>query len=117
MANPVVHFEIGCRDRVAASGFYGTALARITRADIEAGPATMIRTGGDVGGHFTALGHEPHNFVTVYVLVNDVAAYLDKAESLGGKRVVGPVDIPLGTFAWFRDPDGNFIGLWKHAKA
>ena len=114
MANPVVHFEIGCRDRCAASAFYGKLFD--WRME-EAGPATMIRTGGDVGGHFTALGHEPHNFVTIYVSVDDVAAYLEKAESLGGKRVVGPVDIPLGTFAWLRDPDGNLIALWKDAKA
>ena len=111
MANPVVHFEIGCRDRGAASGFYGKLFD--WRME-EAGPETMIRTGGDVGGHFTSLGHEPHNFVTVYVSVDDVAAYLDKAESLGGKRLVGPVDIPQGTFAWFHDPDGNTLSLAQH---
>ena len=46
-----------------------------------------------------------------------MGAYLDKVESFGGKRVVGPVEIPMGTFAWFRDPDGNIIALWKDAKA
>jgi predicted enzyme related to lactoylglutathione lyase len=114
MANPVVHFEIGCRDRAVASDFFGKLFD--WRME-EAGPATLIRTGGDVGGHFTSLGHEPHNFVTVYVAVDDVGAYLAKAESLGGKRLVGPVDIPAGTFAWFSDPDGNIIALWKDAKA
>jgi uncharacterized protein len=26
------------------------------------------------------------------------------------------VTIPTGTFAWFADPEGNTIGLWKAAK-
>jgi len=49
----------------------------------------------------------------VYVQVDDLPAYLKKAESLGGKTLVPPVEIPAGTFAWFTDPDGNAIGLWK----
>ena len=39
--------------------------------------------------------------------------YLDKATALGGKRLVPPINIPTGTFAWFADPDGNIIALWK----
>jgi predicted enzyme related to lactoylglutathione lyase len=75
----------------------------------------MINTAGSGGiqGHITALGHEPHNYVTVYVQVDDVQAYLDKAQKLGGKLLVPPVEIPTGTFAWFADPEGNMIGLWK----
>jgi predicted enzyme related to lactoylglutathione lyase len=42
-----------------------------------------------------------------------VQGYLDKAGKLGGKTLVPPVEIPTGTFAWFADPDGNTIGLWK----
>ena len=38
---------------------------------------------------------------------------LSKAEALGAKTLVPPVDIPAGTFAWLADPDGNTIGLWK----
>jgi len=39
-----------------------------------------------INGHITALGHEPNNYVTVYVGVDDVQAYLDKAEALAEKR-------------------------------
>jgi hypothetical protein len=31
-------------------------------------------------------------------------------------RVLNPIAIPTGTFAWFADPDGNTIGLLKPAK-
>jgi predicted enzyme related to lactoylglutathione lyase len=64
----------------------------------------------------TALGHEPHNYTIFYVNVDDVPAALAKAQSLGGKTLVPPVTIPNGTFAWFADPEGNTIGLWKDAK-
>lgn len=82
---------------------------------MDAGPATMISTasGEGIQGHISALGHEPHNYVTVYVQVDDVQAYLDKAQKLGGKQLVPPVEIPTGTFAWFADLEGNTIGLWK----
>ena len=42
-----------------------------------------------------------------------ISGICDKAGKLGGKTLVPPVEIPTGTFAWFADPDGNTIGLWK----
>jgi predicted enzyme related to lactoylglutathione lyase len=112
MGQPVIHFEIGCRDTAKTSNF----LADLFNWNIQSmGPAAMINTGADSGiqGHITALGHEPHNYTLLYVQVDDVQAYLDKASTLGGKTVVPPVEIPTGTFAWFADPEGNTIGLWK----
>ncbi|HMD32525.1 MAG TPA: VOC family protein [Candidatus Acidoferrales bacterium] len=112
MAHPVVHFEIGCRNTAKTQDFYSKLFDwSITPA----GPAAMIAAGGPGGitGHITALGHEPHNYVTVYVQVDDVKASLEKAVALGGKALVPPVEIPTGTFAWMADPEGNLIGLWK----
>jgi predicted enzyme related to lactoylglutathione lyase len=113
MSHPVVHFEIGGRDSEKTQEFFG----QLFDWKIEmAGPAAMITTGSDSGiqGHITSLGHEPHNYVTVYVQVDDLQAYLDKAENLGGKMIIPPTDIPgMGAFAWFSDIDGNTIGLWK----
>ena len=112
MGQPVVHFEVGCRDSARTQAFFKDLFGWSFQ---QAGPAAMIDTGAGTGinGHVTALGHEPHRYVTVYVQVDDVAAALAKAESLGGKTQVPPVEIPTGTFAWFADPDGNTIGLWK----
>ena len=113
MPNPVVHFEIGCRDSEKTQRFF----SELFNWQMEpAGPAAMISTGSDDGiaGHITALGHEPHNYVTVYVQVDDIQAYLDKAEGLGGKTVIPPTEVPgMGQFAWFSDLDGNTVGLWK----
>ncbi len=112
MGQPVVHFEIGCKDREKTQQFFSTLFGwQMTPMP----PAAMINTGSQSGiqGHMTELGHEPFHYTIFYVQVDDVQKYLDHATSLGGKMLVPPVDIPTGTFAWFADPEGNTIGLWK----
>jgi len=112
MGQPVVHFEIGCRDSSKTAEFLSSLFGWQTQP---MGPATMISTGASTGiqGHISSLGHEPHRYTIFYVQVDDVQAYLDKASSLGGRTLVPPVEIPSGTFAWFADLEGNTIGLWK----
>jgi len=105
MPHPVVHFEIGCKDRAKTEKFFGDLFGW------QIGPGSSINAG--IPGHITSLGHEPEHYTMFYVEVDDVQAALDKATSLGGKTVVPPVKIPAGTFAWFADIDGNTIGLLK----
>ncbi|HET7105436.1 MAG TPA: VOC family protein [Candidatus Acidoferrum sp.] len=111
MGHPVVHFEIGCRNLQKTQDFYSQMFDWKMQP---MGPAAMIagETGG-IAGHMSALGHEPHHYTIFYVEVDDVGAYLKKAEGLGGKTLVPPVKIPTGTFAWMQDPEGNTVGLWK----
>jgi predicted enzyme related to lactoylglutathione lyase len=110
MSHPVVHFEIGCQDAETTAAFYTAAFGWKVE-----GPMGMIDTGAGTGiqGHIAALGHEPHQFTHFYIQTDDVAASLAQVEALGGKTVVPPVPIPSGTFAWFSDPEGNVVGLWK----
>jgi predicted enzyme related to lactoylglutathione lyase len=111
MPNPVIHFEIGARDSARTQQLYRELFDwTITPA----GPAAFI-TGAGITGHITELGHEPFKYTIFYVQVEDVAAHIAKAESLGCKKLVGPIPIPTGTFAWIADPDGNTIGLFKPA--
>lgn len=116
MANPVLHFEIGCRDRNKTDAFY-TSLFDWKTSDY--GPLSRnINTGCEDGiqGFITALGHEPHNYIMFYVQVDDVGAYLEKVTELGGSVVIPETEIPaVGKFAWIRDIDGNPVGLWKPA--
>ena len=114
MGRPVVHFEIGCKDKAATAKFYSELFDWSTH---DMGPAAMISTGSEKGipGHITSLGHEPHNYTIFYVDVEDVAAATKKAESLGGKMLVPPVPIPTGKFAWIADPEGNMVGLFETA--
>src|SRR5207245_7575919 len=73
----------------------------------------MISTGSTTGiqGHISSLGHEPHNYVTVYVQVDDLRAYLDKAGKLGGKTLVPPTEVPgMGKFAWLARSEERRVG-------
>ena len=104
--HPVVHFEIGCRDLPATKEFYSKLF------DWPIDDQYQIADAG-LTGHLTALGHEPQHYTMFYVQVEDVAEAITRAVSLGGKKIVGPVPLPTGTFAWIMDPQENVIGLWK----
>lgn len=118
MAAPVVHFEIGVKDTAAAQKFYGPLFGWEFSAY---GPTTAMMSnigtmagGAGIGGHINALGHPPHNYCVVYAQVDDLAVTIKKAESLGGKQCVPPMEVPgMGWFAWITDPEGNMVGLWK----
>jgi predicted enzyme related to lactoylglutathione lyase len=113
MANRVVHFEVGCRDQAATAAFYSAMFGWAVDQAFQIGAETAGLT-----GHFTALGHEPYNYTIFYVEVEDVAAAASKAQQLGGKLLVGPIQIPAGIFAWVQDTAGNTLGLVKRtAKA
>ena len=110
MGNPTMWFEVAAKDREAMKGFY-SGLFDWKLTDMEAMPYTGIETGGQgiPGGIGQAEGHEGR--VTFYVEVDDVAAGLAKANSLGGSTVMEPIDIPSGQIGLFADPEGQVIGL------
>ena len=112
MGQPVVHWEIAAKDAKRVQDFY----AKLFDWKIDANNPInygMVDTGGEQGingGIFQGEG----SFITFYVQVDDLQAYLDRAESMGGKTVVPPTEIPdIVTFAVFSDPEGNRIGLVK----
>jgi predicted enzyme related to lactoylglutathione lyase len=70
-----------------------------------------IGIGGGIAGGPD--GYEGH--VTFYVEVEDIAATLDKAESLGGARIFGPDEVIPGLeLGQFTDPEGHVIGLMRN---
>jgi uncharacterized protein len=111
MAHPVVHFEIGCKDKEKTSAFY----REVFGWTIDSGPMGAISTASASGiqGHIAALGHEPHQFTHFYIETDDLPASLKQIEAAGGKTLIPPIEITNGTFAWFSDLEGNTVGLWK----
>jgi predicted enzyme related to lactoylglutathione lyase len=118
MGQPVVHFEVVGKDGDRLRGYYAEMFGweidssnpmNYGLVDREANLSSEgIGIGGGIGQG--PEGYEGH--VTFYVEVPDVEAALQKAESLGGTRVMGPEtimdDITLGHF---KDPEGLVIGL------
>jgi uncharacterized protein len=49
------------------------------------------------------------------IMVNDVAACVERAEAAGGQALMPPTQIQgVGTVAFVADPGGNPIGLMQH---
>ncbi len=116
---PVVHFEIGCKDIAKTRKFYADLFAWEYAPDMpnmgmvtNLGPMAKNKTDG-IAGHINSLGHPPHQYVTFYTLVDDIDATLAKVNKLGGSTLIPKQEVPgMGWFAWFKDPEGNCLGLW-----
>ncbi|MBI3962038.1 MAG: VOC family protein [Deinococcus sp.] len=115
MAHSVMHWEIAAKDAKKLQDFYAKVFGwKIsTNNPMNYGMVETGGKGGINGGIFQTDGNIP-SYVTFYITVEDLQAYLDKAESLGGKTVVPPTPIPdVGSFAMFTDPEGHCLGLFK----
>ena len=114
MPNPVVHFEIQAKDHEKIQAFYKDLFDWHIDNDntFNYGMVDTHAEGGINGG--IAPANDGTSRVTFYAQVDDWQAYLDKAEGLGGKTVLPPMEIPdTVTLAMFTDPEGNLIGLVK----
>lgn len=116
MTNPVIYFEIGCKNLEKTSEFYSQLFDwDIKPSGISAPISTKTKEG--IEGHIASLGHEPHNYSMIYVQVDDIPEYLEKVKKLGGSVMVPETVLPDdGSFAWVKDIEGTIFGLWKPIK-
>ena len=112
----VARFEVTGKDGAALRRFYGSLFDwRIQEGAKGSGFGVVEAAENGISGVIGPAHQGGPGHVTFYVEVEDPAAYLARAEKLGGKTVVPPTDVPeFGlTFAFFADPEGNVIGLSK----
>ena len=122
MGQPVVHFEVIGKDGEKLQSYY----SELFGWEIDAGNPMnygMVSREGNVNPDGVGIGggvgpgpegYEGH--VTFYIEVPDVEAALAKAESLGGKRMMGPDEVPGGpVLGQFTDPEGHLIGVVQAA--
>ncbi len=117
MGQAVAFFEIISPHHERAQKFYSQLFDWQVASDPAMGGYGLVDTGAGesaVGGGIGPSSEPGDQGVKIYVRVDDLDEYLDRAEKLGGKRLVPPTDLPgdFGRFAVFTDPDGNQIGLW-----
>lgn len=118
MAKPAVAwFEVTGKDGAALQKFYGSLFDWDVQDPGDGSGYGLVSAapkgiGGGIGNAQDGTGG-----VTFYVEVDDPAAYLAKAEKLGGRTLVPPAEIPqFGlTYAFFADPEGHVVGLSKGA--
>ena len=116
MGAPVVHWEINARDAGRVQEFYSKLFDWKVNASNPMHYG-LVNTGSKQGAN-GGIGQNdpsaPAPSVTFYVQVSDLQKYLDRAESLGGKTIMPPTEIPgMVTMAMFTDPEGNVIGMVK----
>ena len=116
MPNPIVHFEIVGSDSAKTQQFYTELFDWTIDSDnpMGYGPVNTRSDRGIGGGIIGVEEEDDRTGVKLYIEVDDLQAYLDKAEQLGGKTILPPTVVPdMVTFALFADPDGTLIGLVK----
>jgi uncharacterized protein len=122
----VVHFEIPFDDAERARGFYGSVfewgiqpmegydytLALTTPID----ETTQIPTEpGAINGGLRPRSAETPGPILV-IQVGSIDECLKKVEAEGGSTVAPRAEMPgMGAYAYFKDTEGNFVGLWEEA--
>src|SRR5215211_1209240 len=120
MGQPVVHFEVVGKDGPKLREFFsdlfgwefGEPMGPTNYATTDR-ESNLNEDGAGIGG---GVGSGPESYdghVTFYVQVPDVGATLEKAESMGGSRMMGPEEMPEAgiTIGLFTDPEGHVVGV------
>ena len=127
MSGKVVHFEIPFDDAGRASAFYSAAFGWTIR-EIPSLGYSIVATGptGDDGAPSDAgyIGggmikrESPIDRPVITIDVEDIDEALKKIEDLGGMTVLGRQDVgDMGWAAYFKDVEGNLMGLWQSRQA
>ena len=114
------HGQSVCTCRVGddkAKPFYRSLFDRkLNEMDMGGGHSyTMIEVGEGAGGGMMKhpMPGEPSIWLA-YVNVDDVAAAMEKAKSLGARVVREVTEVPnAGSFSIITDPTGATLGLWQ----
>ncbi len=124
MSGRVVHFEIPFDDQERASAFYAdafgwslTALPEMKYVLATTGPSDQGPPSepGFINGGLLERGL-PVAGPVVTVDVEDIDATLEKVEQLGGTTVSAKQAVgEMGFSAYFKDSEGNLMGLWQNS--
>ena len=110
--HPVVHAEIRSSDPDATRAFFGELFGWTYPTEGAYPGYTFVDTGVP-DALYTAISplQGDADLVTFFIGVDDMAASIDQATSLGGKVVQEPVEVPGVRFALIADPLGHVVGL------
>lgn len=127
MSGKVIHFEIPVDDTQRASAFYSGAFGWDLNSVpgmgytlVSTGPAndngTPATPGHINGGMMQRQDDYQHPIITIEVA--DIDTALAAIAEHGGSTVRERMDVGgMGFAAYFRDPEGNLMGLWQPVSA
>ncbi|MFN0160103.1 MAG: VOC family protein [Burkholderiales bacterium] len=112
-SHPVVHIEVLGIDAPRLQRFYAELFGwnininPVGYGYVPVAPVPPVTLTGGIG-----FNPQRQPIAIFYVKVIDPAATLKRAEALGGRIAMSPVEVPGGiTFARFADPEGNIVGI------
>jgi uncharacterized protein len=121
----VTHFEIPADDPARAREFYGSVFewdlqpmqemdyTIVRTAAIDESTQLPTEPGAINGGLMQRSADTPTPVITVSVASIDDS--IKKIEAGGGSVVKPRTEIPgMGAYAYFKDPEGNVMGLWEN---
>lgn len=125
MSGRVVHFEVPYDDGDRARSFYGDVfgwqiqhIPEMQYDIVSTGPAGeggFPAEPGYIGGGLTQRG-EMVGRPVVTIAVDDIDATLERVQSSGGSAIGEKLQVgDMGFAAYFRDSEGNVMGLWQSA--
>jgi predicted enzyme related to lactoylglutathione lyase len=126
MTGRVVHFELPFDDGERARSFYRDAFGWTLHAipemeytGVQTGPAGengMPSEPGYIGGGLFGRGDDEPRGPVVVIDVPDIDAALERIGGLGGSVATPKMAVgDMGHAAYFRDTEGNVVGLWQSA--
>jgi predicted enzyme related to lactoylglutathione lyase len=129
MSGKVVHFEIPADDGERAATFYTeafgwkmTGVPGMEYVMVGTSPSgedgASVEPGSINGGMFVRSEEFPPRSPVVTVDVEDIDAALAKIGELGGSTVVPKMPVgEMGFSAYFKDTEGNILGLWESRRS
>jgi predicted enzyme related to lactoylglutathione lyase len=118
MGRPVMQWQILARNPDREAEFY----KKLFDWEVNTNNALnyrMVDTGSERGinGGIWPAPPEAHPLVSLYVEVDNVGTYVDRAAKLGAKTLLPPQKLPDGDeMAIVLDPEGIALGIFKPAK-
>ena len=121
----VVHFEIPADDTARAKEFYGSIFEWQLQEVPEMQYVTLITSPTDEqqlptergainGGMYKRSPQAPDTPV-ITIGVDSIDDALKKVDAGGGQTIVPRTQIEgMGAFAYFKDTEGNTLGLWEN---
>jgi predicted enzyme related to lactoylglutathione lyase len=125
MSGRVVHFEVPFDDGDRARGFYKDVFGWQVMEMPEMS-YTLVMTGpsgdqgpteaGFINGGMLSRETSGAGGPVIVVDVDSIDATLERISGLGGSTVAGKAPVgDMGFAAYFKDPEGNVVGLWENA--
>jgi len=117
MKATVSHFEIPARDMDRAARFYREVFDwTVEPVAWEGHPYLKVRgvAGDSLGGGIVPAGEGCEHPLLVIHVDGGLPAWIGRIVEAGGTVEQPPARIgDFGSFARFRDPEGNVLGLWE----